>query len=221
MFKRFALSMVLAVAVASPTFAHCGKCGEGDEKAAEAKSHGHGHDHAHAVIGKPAPNFKLKGIDGEEYSLADMKGKIVVLEWTNHQCPVVQMCHGKKVVMETRKEFEGKPVVWMAIDSSWFAADKTSDIQAWAKENGADYPILLDPEGTIGHQYGAKATPHMFVIDKEGVLRYNGAIDNNRSGNKEDPRNYVAEAVNSLLKGSAVATAETKPYGCSVKYKKK
>ena len=117
-------------------------------------------------------------------------------------------------------KFKGKPVVWLAIDSSHFAGEKVADIKSWSAKNEVSYPILLDADGKVGHAYAAKTTPHMFVIDAKGLLAYSGALDNNAYGDKEEGvRNYVEEAVTALLKGSTVATATTKPYGCSVKYK--
>jgi len=176
---------------------------------------------AGAEIGKPAPAFALKGIDGKEYKLADLKDKVVVLEWTNHECPVVNTYHTAGTMMNTFKKFAGKPVVWLAIDSSSFAADKSEAIKKWAAEKKVEYPILLDAPGTIGKAYGAKTTPHIFIIDQKGTLAYMGAPDSqNEEKDQEKVRNYVEEAVTALLSGSTVATAQTKPYGCTVKYKK-
>lgn len=188
--------------------------------AALAGDDDHG-DHAHAAIGKPAPEFALKDIEGKEHKLSDYKGKVVVLEWTNHQCPVVNFYHKKNATTKTLEMFEDEPVVWLAIDSSHFCADKKVDIQKWSETNKVGYPILLDAAGTVGHQYGAKTTPHMFVIDQKGNLAYMGSLDDDTEmENKEDATNYVAEAITSLLDGSTVAVATTKSFGCSVKYKK-
>lgn len=225
--------MALLVAMAAPVRAHCGVCGSDGKKGGEAKSGAHAHDehahgeggddgHAHAdkaEIGAPAPNFSLKGNDGKTYTLADFKDKVVVLEWTNHLCPVVKRCHGSKLMSQTLGKFSGKPVVWLAIDST--AEGTTSDdaIAAWAKESGVSYPVLRDASGTVGQTYGAKTTPHMFVIDQKGVLAYAGALDNDPHGNLESGmRNYVEEAVTALLTGSTVVTSKTKSYGCGVKY---
>jgi len=205
--------MCTVLLAAVPVSAHCGKCGVGDAKTVAND------EHVHAEIGKPAPEFTLKDTEGKEVKLSDLKGKIVVLEWINHECPVVNRAHNAKQMTNTLAKFKGQPVVWLAIDSSWFAEDKRDGIRAWMKDQKIEYPILLDAPGDVGHQYGAKTTPQMFVIDKEGVLAYAGAMDNNQSGDEENPRNYVEEAVSALLKGSAVATAKTKSYGCSVKYK--
>ncbi len=174
----------------------------------------------HAEIGQPAPNFTLKDTDGKVYKLSDFKGKVVVLEWLNHKCPVVNRVHDAKLMTKTLAKFKNKPVVWLGIDSSSFANEKVSEIKAWKQQRKLDYPILLDAPGEVGQAFGAKTTPHMFVIDQKGVLAYAGALDNNQYGDKENPRNYVEEAVSALLKGSTVATTKTRSYGCTVKYKK-
>ncbi len=145
----------------------------------------------------------------------------MVLEWINHQCPVVNRCHKTKTMSGTLTKFKDKPVVWLAIDSSHFSEEKADSIRKWAEEQKLEYPILLDAAGKVGHTYGAKTTPHLFVIDQKGVLAYKGAIDNDPYGNRDEgKRNYVVEAVTSLLQGSAVVTASIKSYGCTVKYKK-
>ncbi len=203
---------VLAMAV--PAWAHCGFCA-GDKKAGA-----HGQEHAHAEIGAAAPEFVLKGADGKTRKLSDYKGKVVVLEWTNHQCPVVNRCHRAKLTSSALAKFKDKPVVWLAINSSHFAGEKVSEIKSWTAKNEVSYPILLDADGKVGKAYAAKTTPHMFVIDAKGILAYSGALDNDPYGDKEEGlRNYVEEAVTALLSGSTVARATTKPYGCSVKYK--
>jgi len=179
-----------------------------------------GKDLGQAKIGEPAPDFKLAGIDGKSYKLSDFAGKVVVLEWINHECPVSNRCHDQKVMTGTLSKFDGKPVVWLAIDSSHFAEDKLSDIKAWVKKRDLPYPYLIDASGEVGHKYGAKTTPHMFVIDQKGNLAYMGAPNNNPYGDKKaGVRNYVAEAITALLDGSEVATTTTKSFGCSVKYK--
>jgi peroxiredoxin len=196
--------------MALPAWAHCGVCETGAKKG--------DHSHAHAELGKAAPDFTLKDLNGNEHKLSNYKGKVVILEWINHTCPVVNRCHVGKIMTQTAAKFEGKSVVWLAIDSSHFAQQKAGDTREWAQKLGIDYPVLLDAAGKVGHLYDAKTTPHMFVIDKNGVLAYTGAIDDDPYGNKANKRNYVEDAVTSLLNGSAVATAKTKSYGCSVKY---
>jgi len=173
-----------------------------------------------AQVGKPAPDFALKDLNGKEVKLSSFKGKTVVLEWINHECPVVNRCYGANMTFNTIAKFKGQPVQWIAIDSSGFAEEKKATIQKWVTEKKIDFPYLLDASGTVGKQFGAKTTPHVFVIDKNGTLAYAGAFDNNPDGSKKDGvRNYVEEAVKATLDGSTVATATTDPYGCSVKYK--
>lgn len=193
----------------------------------QGKKHDNKHDHAHAELGKPAPDFTLKDVEGKEHKLSDHKGKVVVLEWTCCECPFV-MRHqkGQKTMQKTFARFEGKDVVWFAVDStnSDFNDGYTDEqIKEWAesKDVNLPYPVLRDADGSVGHIYGAKSTPHMFVIDKEGVLVYEGAIDDDPSGVKDDVTNFVADAVTAALAGEEVKVAHHPQYGCSVKYAKK
>jgi len=192
----------------------------------EKKANDGARDEVRAEIGKAAPDFALKDLNGKEHRLSDHKGKIVVLEWTNYQCPYVQFHHAKAHTMQTTAaEFEGKDIVWLAIDSSHFSEDKKEEIRAFAAASQYAFPILLDPEGHVGRTYQAKTTPHMFVIDREGTLVYSGAIDSDSNVNAAERdantvKNYVAAALAALTEGKAVETTETKPYGCSVKYAK-
>lgn len=172
-----------------------------------------------AEVGKAAPDFTLKGVDGKEVKLSDLKGKIVVLEWINHECPVVNRCHKAGTMKDTIAKFEDKPVVWLAIDSSHFAEDKLETIKEWTDAQKIDYAYLLDAPGKVGKAYDAKTTPHMFVIDQKGILAYAGAIDNDPYGNEPNKINYVEQAIQALIDGSTVATTTTKSYGCTVKYK--
>jgi len=177
-------------------------------------------DETGGEIGKPAPEFTLKSTDGKEVSLKEHKGKVVVLEWTNHQCPVVgRYVVGSRKMQETQARFADKGVVWLGIDSSHFCEDVVDAINEFRKKNEINYPTLLDADGKVGQGYGAKTTPHMFVIDKEGVLVYAGSMDDDRYGGSENPRNYVTEAVQAALDGSTVPVSRTRPFGCSVKYK--
>lgn len=183
-------------------------------------------DEVRAQIGKAAPDFTLKDLDGKEHRLSDHKGKIVVLEWTNYQCPYVQFHHAKAHTMQkTAAEFKDKNMVWLAVDSSHFSEDRKEEIRKFAEQSQYAFPILLDPHGHVGRTYQARTTPHMFVIDREGTLVYSGAIDSDSNVNaaERDPnkvKNYVAAALAALSEGKAVETTETKPYGCSVKYAK-
>lgn len=221
MMKAFGIVCTcMAMTLMATAPARCGSDGSDTKTGTDIHA-----QHAHAVpqakVGMPAPAFSLKGIDGKTHSLSDYKGKVVVLEWTNHKCPVVKRCHAAKLMTKTLTKFKGQPVVWLAINSTHADYATVDAIGAWAKEVGVTYPILLDAPGKVGHAYGAKTTPHMFVIDQKGVLAYAGALDNDPYGDKESGvRNYVEEAVKALLHGSTVKTANTKPYGCGVKYQK-
>jgi peroxiredoxin len=172
-----------------------------------------------AEVGKPAPAFTLKDESGKEHSLAQYKGKVVVLEWTNPGCPFVQRHYTANTMQKTFGGYDAQKVVWLAVDSTATNAPEKS--AAWKKEKGFTFPVLQDPSGQVGKQYAAKTTPHMYVIDAQGVLRYEGAIDDDPRGNKKagTPTNYVKGAVDALLSGKPVPSATTEAYGCSVKYK--
>ena len=171
---------------------------------------------AKAELGKPAPDFVLKDVYGKEFKLSDFKDRIVVLEWINQECPYSRACHDpkkKKMTMQAAyAKYAAKGVVWLAIDTTHTA--KPEGNRVYAAQKGLAYPILHDPDGKAGKAYGARTTPHMFVIDKTGKLVYNGGIDDNDGG-----PNYVAAALDDLLAGRPVAKSRTEPYGCSVKYR--
>jgi peroxiredoxin len=178
-------------------------------------------------VDKAAPGFSLPDSSGKQRSLSDFKGKTVVLEWHNKDCPYVVKHYGSGNMQKRQKEALKKGVVWLTIISS--AKGKQGYVtgpqaESDMKKAGASPShILLDPEGTVGKLYGAKTTPHMYVIDGEGVLRYNGAIDSISSADASDiakAENYVASALDAVLAGGKVATPSTRPYGCSVKYAK-
>ncbi len=173
-------------------------------------------------IGKMVPDFTLTSSDGKKISLSDYKGKVVVLQWSNHVCPYIKFHEGtNKTTQKLNQMFAGKDVVWLAIDSSNYCEEKKDGINEFRMENDILYPTLLDASGKVGRMYGAKTTPHVFVIDQKGKLVYQGAIDDDQTlSGKEGVRNYVAEAVAATLKGSTVPVSKTKSYGCSVKYKK-
>jgi peroxiredoxin len=174
---------------------------------------------ATATVGQPAPGFTLKDQDGAEVDLAKLRGKIVVLEWTNPDCPFAQRHAEAKTMSTLADRYRGKGVVWLGVDSTSYldaARDRT-----WRSEHKLPYPVLDDHKGTVGTAYGAKTTPHMFVIDGTGTVVYEGAIDDDATGDKgKQARNYVAEALDDVTAGQPVKLAETKPYGCSVKYAK-
>lgn len=170
-----------------------------------------------AKIGEPAPKFTLTNHDGEEMSLPE--GKIVVLEWFNDQCPYVQKWYKEGNMNELADKYEGKDVVWIAIDSSNFSnVEQNAEI---ASEWKIDRPLLDDSTGKVGKMYDAKTTPHMYIINTDGILVYAGGIDDKPSSKTEDidsATNYVAKALDELLAGETVSTPESKPYGCGVKY---
>lgn len=173
-----------------------------------------------AQVGQAAPDFTLKSSDGKDVKLSEFKGKVVVLEWTNHECPFVKRhCATAKTMQNTFAKFTGKNVAWLQMDSNHFCVEKKDSINEFRKTNNITYPTLLDADGKVGHLYGAKTTPHMFVIDAKGLVVYMGAIDDDAQGNKTGARNYVFEAVEAALNNSTVPVAKTESYGCSVKYK--
>lgn len=180
-----------------------------------------------AEIGKPAPDFTLKDTDGKAVALHDLRGKTVVLEWFNAECPFVKMSHTKGSLVGAAKRSMDKGVAWLAISSS-AAGKQGSGVDAnvaGKKRYDMPNPILLDDAGDVGHAYGAANTPHMFVVDAQGVLVYKGAVDNSPDGEGESPTggklvSYVDAALADLAAGRPVAVPETRAYGCSVKYAK-
>ncbi len=178
-----------------------------------------------AKMDKPAPDFTLNSVSGTMVSLSDYRGKTVVLEWTNHDCPYVQKHYDSDNMQSLQRKYTSQDVVWLSIISS--APGKQGYIDAetanqlTSSRNAAPTQVLFDPEGKVGRQYGARTTPHMFIIDQEGTLRYMGAIDSIKSANPADiakATNYVDEGLASLLAGRAIAKKSSSPYGCSVKY---
>jgi AhpC/TSA family len=177
-------------------------------------------------IGQPAPDFTLSDIDGQSHKLSDYKGKIVVLEWNNPDCPIVHKHYDSGNIPQLQKEAIADGVVWLLINSGApgkEGADYTADqIKAWLKQRESNPTAYLrDPSGQVGHLYGAKTTPHLFVINTDGNLAYEGAIDSIRSADQADiPKatNYVRAALDSLKAGQPVAVSISRPYGCSVKY---
>ena len=172
-----------------------------------------------AEIGKPAPPFELKDIDGKSVKLADSKGKIVVLEWFSAGCPFcVQAYSEKGALRKLPEELQAKGIVWLSIVSENPENDggKVANIKKFMTSNGLKAPMLLDPDGKVGHAYGAKSTPHMFVIDAKGTLVYQGALDNAPFGQIQGDSGrvgYVEAALADLAAGKAVQKAETKSYG--------
>lgn len=169
-------------------------------------------------VGKAAPDFSLPDTAGKQHTLSAYQGKVVVLEWTNPDCPYVQRHYQENTMTALADAYPDTQVVWLAVNTTHY--NKPEDTRKWTTEKGLSYPTLLDPDGKIGHLYEAKTTPHMFVIAPDGKLVYDGAIDDDPRGSKETAERapYVAQAIQAVLQGTAPENAQTKPYGCSVKY---
>ncbi len=174
---------------------------------------------AGVAVGQAAPNFTLNDTAGNPVSLADYAGKVVVLEWLNPDCPYVKRHYNAGTMKNLATTYGAKGVVWLTINTTnYMDASVNARFKA---ANDLPYSILVDQSGEVGHLYGAATTPHMYIIDGEGRLVYIGAIDDDPRGDKGDgATNHVAAALDEVLAGNPVTTAETKPYGCSVKYKK-
>jgi peroxiredoxin len=177
-------------------------------------------------VGSAAADFSLTDANGKTHSLSQYKGKYVVLEWFNPECPFVKKHYGSGNMQKLQQQYTGKGVVWLTIDSNApgtegnISPEQAEKITAsWKTHQTA---LLLDPEGKVGRAYGAKNTPNMVVIDPEGKIAYQGAIDSKATPNPADipnSTNYVKAALDESLAGKPVTTPQTKPYGCSVKYK--
>jgi peroxiredoxin len=177
-------------------------------------------------IGDPAPDFKLTDTDGKARTLKDFKGKYVVLEWTNKDCPFVKKHYNSQNMQNLQNEYTGKGVVWLSIISSkkgkqGFVSAKEANAKMKEQWKAAPTAILLDPKGKVGRLYDAKTTPDMFVINPAGLLIYSGAIDDHATTDPADlaaAKNYVRAALDADMAGKPVQDPLTKPYGCSVKY---
>jgi peroxiredoxin len=173
-----------------------------------------------AASGRRAPEFRLNSFDGRAVRLSNYRGKTVVLEWLNFECPFVVHHYGKPNTMtQLAKKYKDKDVVWLAINSTSHTTPEAN--KAFAEKHKLAYPILDDRSGEVGHAYGAKTTPHMYIIDARGNIAYDGAIDNSPQGKTPAGAkltNYVDKALAELTAGKEVSTKNTKPYGCSVKY---
>jgi len=180
---------------------------------------------AAAVVGQPAPAFTAVDTAGKAVSLADYKGKHVVLEWVNPGCPFVQKHYGSANMQATQKAAVDKGVVWLTVNSTAPDAGDykaPAEMAAWMREQkAAASATLMDADGKVGKAYGARTTPHMYLIDPAGKLIYAGAIDSRASANPahiKTSTNYVAQAVNEALAGKPLSLSTTQSYGCSVKY---
>jgi len=176
-------------------------------------------------VGEAAPNFTLADITGQRHSLAELKGKTVVLEWVNQECPFVVKHYASGNMPALQKSATADGVVWLLINSGKPGAQgdfAPAKVGEWAKRHNTAFTAYFrDQDGKVGKAYGAKTTPQMFVINTDGVLVYNGAIDSVRSADQDDipkAKNYVTGALAALKAGKPVEPGNTKPYGCSVKY---
>jgi len=181
--------------------------------------------HAAPSVGKPAPAFTAASTTGPNVSLGDQRGKLVVLEWTNHDCPYVRKHYETGNMQALQREAVGQGVVWLTLISSspgtqgFVSAGEANELTE--KRKAAPTAVLLDPTGTVGKAYGATNTPHMYVITREGVLAYMGAIDDRPTTRRADVQganNYVKAALAAVAAGQPVATPITRAYGCTVKY---
>jgi len=180
---------------------------------------------ASADLGKPAPAFTATDSNGKSWSLADLRGKVVVLETTNHECPYVGKHYRSGNMQAQQREATAKGVIWLTVAASapgeegFVNASQANDLTK--SRNAAPTAVLLDPQSKIARAYGATVTPHMYIIDTSGILVYKGGIDSSPSADTADipkAKQYVRVALGELLAGKQVAEASTRPYGCSLKY---
>jgi peroxiredoxin len=180
---------------------------------------------AQAAVGQPAPAFSAPDQTGATRSLDAYKGKWVVMEWVNFECPFVKKHYGSGNMQKTQAAAEAKGAVWLSVNSSapgkQGAMDGKLAASLTSERHATPTAVLLDPNGAVGRAYGAKTTPHMFVIDPRGTVVYAGAIDDKPSTDQADvatAKNYVLQALDEAMAGKPVSVASTQPYGCSVKY---
>ncbi len=175
-----------------------------------------------AEVGSQAPDFSLPDVTGHRHQLSAYKGKVVVLEWTNPHCPFVVRHYEGKSMPDLQRKWVSQGVVWLVINSTnpnhdnYETPEKLKEIYTgW---NAGLTALLMDSDGKVGKSFGAQTTPHLFVIDKNGILVYQGAIDSDPRGNQAEKTNYVDAALTEVMAARSVTTSVTKPYGCSVKY---
>lgn len=181
---------------------------------------------AAATVGQPAPDFALKDTAGKTVRLSDFKGKHVVLEWTNPGCPFVKKHYDSGNMPATQKDATSQGVVWLSINSTEKASGdylEPAQLMAWKTERkSAPTAVLMDEEGTVGKSYGARTTPHLYIVNPQGQLIYAGGIDSipsARASDIEKATNYVKVGLAEALAGKPPSAATTQPYGCSIKYK--
>jgi peroxiredoxin len=180
---------------------------------------------AQAAAGKAAPSFVLTDLDGRKVQLADLRGKYVVLEWNNPSCPFVMKHYNSGNMQALQKRFTGEGVQWIVVNSTAESHPeflKPAELKSWLQKQGAAPSLAaLDADGTVARAYAAKVTPHMYVIDPNGMLVYAGAIDDKRSSNPADVKtanNYIVQAFTELRAGKAVSAPATNAYGCTIKF---
>jgi len=178
-----------------------------------------------AKVGEAAPDFTATDSNGNVHELSEYRGKFVVLEWTNRGCPYTQKHYNSGNMQRLQKEWTAKGVIWLTVASSAPGRQgyvTAAEENAYLKQvNAAPTAVLLDPTGALGHLYDAKTTPHIFIINPQGTLIYNGAIDDRPTTDVSDingAKNYVTAALNEATSGKPVSVATSRPYGCSVKY---
>jgi peroxiredoxin len=177
-------------------------------------------------VGQPAPDFTLKDANGKAVKLSDYRGKHVVLEWTNPGCPYVKKHYDSGNMPATQQEAVGKGAVWLSINSTEAGSGDylaPAKLASWQKDRkAAATAMLMDEEGTVGKAYGARTTPHLYIVDPQGKLIYAGGIDSIASSNADDIKkatNYVRQGLTEAMAGKPLSASATRPYGCSIKYK--
>lgn len=182
-------------------------------------------DRAGAVVGESAPDFSVVDAYGNTHSLSDFQGQYVILEWLNHDCPFVRKHYDGNNMQELQEKYTEQGAVWLSVISSapgtqgYLEPEAAQEITY--EKNASPTAVLLDVDGTMGRAYDARVTPHMYIINPDGVLEYNGAIDDRptaRARDLEGARNYVVEAMDALMNGGEVEVRSNTPYGCTVKY---
>jgi peroxiredoxin len=226
--RRAPWTCIIVAALSALPLTACNRASSASESRATSGAKTEGAAMGSALVGKPAPEFELSDLEGHKVKLSQFRGKTVVLEWFNPECPFVRASHTKGSLKGLAAKYTDKGIAWLAINSG--APGKqgygVEANVAGTRKYGLTHPVLLDETGEVGRAYDARHTPHMFVIDGKGVLVYRGAIDNSPDGEGESPAggtlvNYVEAALADLAAGRSVKTPETEAYGCSVKYASK
>lgn len=182
-------------------------------------------DRTGAVVGERAPDFSVVDAYGNTHSLSDFEGSFVILEWLNHDCPFVRKHYDGNNMQQLQEKYTEQGAIWLSVISSapgtqgYLEPEGAQNITY--EKNASPTAVLLDVDGTMGRAYDARVTPHMYIINPDGVLEYNGAIDDRptaRARDLEGARNYVVEAMDALMNGDEIAVRTNTPYGCTVKY---